>query len=118
MRCIFVLPLAVLLWVSTYAVTPAVGQTPVLESLKPNGQAEKTEPAPPDVEVKREEAAAKLRLAQRELDSAKATVRDGASPPQDKVREVDLRDQIDRVLAQQQDAQRQKNELETTSKEI
>lgn len=100
------------------SVFPAFAQTPIIDAIKSKDQAEEPEADAPDIDAKREEAAAKLRVAQRELDSAKAVTENGNSPPQEMVREVDLRDQIERVLAQQKGAERRKKELEETRDEI
>ena len=91
----------------------AFAQLPQLDARK-SGTPEKAAGPEKTVEQKREQAAEQLRVAQKDLDTAKSVVPAGNSPPADRVKEVELRDRVERVIAQQQDAQRRKTELEAT----
>lgn len=112
------LVLVVSLWASTVPASVAFTQAPVFDTSKSIVEQNESATLLPNVEAKREDAAEKLRVAQKELDTTKAANPEGAAPPEERVQDVNFRDRIERVLAQQQDAERRKRELQSTCAEL
>ena len=77
-------------------------------------------PAATTLDQKRNDLAERLRLAQRSLDVAKDTVRDGAPapPPERLTREVELLKQLDIIIAQQQTEVANGKELATRQADV